>query len=134
MLVAMILPLVGIVGNVAHACGSYGGGIHGRTTSEVPLGESTLAINGIPYSTRAHWMRQANLALNAPCPFAAFGSVIVNHTSDSALGELVCTGANSNSVTGNPTLHGEPCSDTVSNGGRRRPGHVLMNSQERWQP
>ncbi|KAK0643839.1 cytosine deaminase, partial [Cercophora newfieldiana] len=63
--------------------------------------------NGIPFSTRAHWMRRANIALTAPCPFAAFGSVIVNHTATPGLGSLVCTGANSNSATGNPTLHGE---------------------------
>jgi len=66
-----------------------------------------LTINGIPFSTRAHWMRQANLALGHPCPFAAFGSIIVNHTSD-GLGELVCTGANSNRQTGNPIMHGIP--------------------------
>ncbi|KAK4197643.1 hypothetical protein QBC40DRAFT_350830 [Triangularia verruculosa] len=48
------------------------------------------------------------LALNHhPCPFAAFGSVIVNHTSSNPQGDLVCTGSNQNSVTGNPTLHGE---------------------------
>jgi len=70
------------------------------------ISDPNLSINGIPFSTRAHWMRQANLALNAPCPFAAFGSVIVNHTDTKSLGTLVCTGANSNSATGNPTLHG----------------------------
>ncbi|KAK1749804.1 cytidine deaminase-like protein [Echria macrotheca] len=74
---------------------------------QAPIGDPKLTINGIPFSTRAHWMRQANQALNAPCPFAAFGSVIVNHTASTGLGTLVCTGANSNSVTGNPTLHGE---------------------------
>ncbi|KAI1472011.1 uncharacterized protein F4812DRAFT_456112 [Daldinia caldariorum] len=51
-------------------------------------------------------MRQANLALGHPCPQAPFGTVIVNHTANSGLGELVCTGANSMSSTGNPTLHG----------------------------
>ncbi|KAL0943595.1 cytidine and deoxycytidylate deaminase zinc-binding region [Colletotrichum truncatum] len=51
-------------------------------------------------------MRQANLALPSPCPFAAFGSVIVNHTAG-GLGELVCSGANNNYLSGNPTLHGE---------------------------
>lgn len=57
--------------------------------------------------------KQANLflvfALSGPCPFAAFGSVIVNHTSQpiDSMGELVCIGANANSATGNPTLHGE---------------------------
>ena len=83
-------------------------GAHGRSlTQQLPLGDPKLTVNGIPFSTRAHWMRQANLALNAPCPFAAFGSVIVNHTATTGLGNLVCTGANSNSATGNPTLHGD---------------------------
>lgn len=68
-----------------------------------------LTINNIPYSTREHWMREANqalFALSGSCPFAAFGSVIVDH-SQSGLGELICIGANRNSKTGNPTLHGE---------------------------
>lgn len=105
-MLAVDIVLLGIVGDAALACTPQGGGILRRATSEIPLGGSTLSINGIPYSTRAYWMRQANLALNAPCPFAAFGAVIVNHTANSGLGELVCTGANSNSATGNPTLHG----------------------------
>jgi tRNA(Arg) A34 adenosine deaminase TadA len=70
----------------------------------------TPEINSIAPSTRAYWMRRANSALQdvtgTPCPFAAFGTVIVNHTSP-GLGELVCIGANSNSQYGNPTLHGE---------------------------
>ncbi|KAI0843757.1 cytosine deaminase [Hypoxylon sp. FL0890] len=74
---------------------------------QATIKESTLPINGIPSSTRAYWMRQANLALGEPCPYAAFGTVIVNHTGNSELGELVCAGANSISSTGNPTLHGE---------------------------
>jgi hypothetical protein len=81
-------------------------GHEGRSTHQAPIGDPKLSINGVPFSTRAHWMRQANIALNAPCPFAAFGSVIVNHTATTGLGTLVCTGANSNSATGNPTLHG----------------------------
>ncbi|KAI2620141.1 cytidine deaminase-like protein [Hypomontagnella submonticulosa] len=74
---------------------------------QLPIDESTRPINGIAFSTRAYWMRQANLALGHPCPTAAFGTVIVNHTGNSGLGELVCVGANSISSTGNPTLHGE---------------------------
>ncbi|GJC93343.1 FCY1p [Colletotrichum higginsianum] len=62
--------------------------------------------NGIDLVTRARWMRQANLALPDPCPFGAFGAVVVNHTVGGP-GELVCTGANGNRVSGNPTLHGE---------------------------
>lgn len=56
-------------------------------------------------------MRQTNAALEvvtgSPCPFAAFGTVIVNHTNTDGLGDLLCIGANENSRTGNPTLHGE---------------------------
>ncbi|KAJ0385875.1 hypothetical protein COL922a_005464 [Colletotrichum nupharicola] len=62
--------------------------------------------DGVDASTHAYWMRQANLALPNPCPFAAFGAVVVNHTAG-GLGELVCTGANNNQGSGNPTLHGE---------------------------
>jgi hypothetical protein len=54
-------------------------------------------------------MRRANEALSeiggSPCPFAAFGTAIVNHTA-STEGELICLGVNENSKTGNPTLHG----------------------------
>lgn len=70
-----------------------------------------LSINSVPHGTRAHWMRAANAALadvgGSPCPFAAFGSVVVNHTDADGPGQLVCVGANANSRTGNPTLHGE---------------------------
>ncbi|KAJ7060609.1 guanine deaminase [Mycena amicta] len=67
-----------------------------------------LSINATPSSTRAFWMRQANEALlsQSPCPFSAFGSVIVNHT-EPGMGELVCTGVNTKRQMGNPTLHGE---------------------------
>ncbi|KAM4066044.1 phospholipase/Carboxylesterase [Hirsutella rhossiliensis] len=77
---------------------------------QVGLGEPGLTIHGIPFSTRAHWMRQANEALyhvaRTPCPFEAFGTVIVNHTAG-GLGDLVCIGANMRSSTGDPTMHGE---------------------------
>ncbi|KAG5926467.1 hypothetical protein E4U42_003288 [Claviceps africana] len=66
-------------------------------------------VNNIRLSTRHHWMRQANEALlhvrGTPCPFNAFGSVIVNHTAG-GLGEMVCIGAN-DIASGNPTIHGE---------------------------
>jgi hypothetical protein len=64
----------------------------------------------IPFDTRAYWMRQANAALwqlSSPCPFAAFGSVVVNHTGTHGLGDLVCMGVNSMTSKGNPTLHGK---------------------------
>ncbi|KAJ5587175.1 guanine deaminase [Penicillium hispanicum] len=76
----------------------------------VTLADPTLMINGISFATRAHWMRRANEALGgisgSPCPFAAFGTVIVNHT-DSNTGKLICMGVNENGNTGNPSLHGE---------------------------
>lgn len=61
-------------------------------------------------TTREYWMQQAIQALHdlvSPCPFAAYGTVIVNHTSTSEKGDLVCIGANAVGSTGNPTLHGE---------------------------
>ena len=82
-------------------------------TAQQPISGTGLTVNGIPPSTRAHWMRAANNALVASgssCPFAAFGTAIVNHTSTTepgSLGDLICTGVNQNSLTGNPTLHGE---------------------------
>lgn len=55
-------------------------------------------------------MRQANAVLreltSSPCPFAAFGTVIVNHTDSEGLGELVCMGVNESGGVGNPVLHG----------------------------
>jgi hypothetical protein len=75
------------------------------------VSDPKMSINSVPFSTRAHWMRRANAALRdvtgSPCPFAAFGTVIVNHTDTDGLGDLVCIGANENSITGNPTLHGQ---------------------------
>lgn len=71
---------------------------------------STVDASDIPINVRDHWMRQAIHALDelvSPCPFAAFGTVIVNHTSLDGLGEVVCIGVNAASSTGNPTLHGE---------------------------
>jgi hypothetical protein len=57
-------------------------------------------------------MRRANAALAelaSPCLFAAFGSVVVNHTdmiSDSK-GKLVCMSVNQIMQKGNPTFHGK---------------------------
>lgn len=100
-LVASLLPLV----TIAHCHG-----LHRREDAQAPvLAKPGLTINNVPYSTRAYWMRRANQALadlSTPCPFAAFGSVIVNHTG-TGLGDEICIGANSNSALGNPTLHGE---------------------------
>jgi hypothetical protein len=86
--------------------------ISGTLAQQATIGNPKLSINNIPFSTRAYWMRQANAALSqlvSPCPFGAFGTVIVNHTApgEDGLGELVCMGANNISLTGNPTLHGK---------------------------
>ncbi|KAJ5895621.1 Cytidine and deoxycytidylate deaminase zinc-binding region [Penicillium taxi] len=81
----------------------------GFLPAQAIISDPALTINNIPFTTRAHWMRLANAALKisgSPCPFAAFGTVIVNHTDTSGLGELVCMGTNQNMATGNPTLHG----------------------------
>ncbi|KAJ5661316.1 guanine deaminase [Penicillium longicatenatum] len=76
----------------------------------MPLAHPSLMINGVSFETRIHWMRLANQALGglsgSPCPFAAFGTVVVNHT-ESTVGELICMGVNENSKTGNPSLHGQ---------------------------
>jgi hypothetical protein len=67
--------------------------------------------DAIPYETRVYWMRRAISALaelDSPCPFAAFGSVVVNHTDTSdPKGKLVCMGVNQAAHVGNPTLHGQ---------------------------
>ncbi|KAK5135484.1 hypothetical protein LTR08_005273 [Meristemomyces frigidus] len=77
----------------------------GATVATTPL-----EIVPISLRTREYWMREAVTALHglvSPCPFAAFGTVIVNHTSPDDLGDPICIGANAMSSTGNPTLHGE---------------------------
>jgi hypothetical protein len=73
--------------------------------------KNNLEDDPIHFETRAYWMRRANAALaelDSPCPFAAFGTVIVNHTDTSSNphGKLVCMDINQSLQTGNPTLHG----------------------------
>ena len=84
---------------------------HDYLHAENPLlPDSTTSADAIPFSTRAHWMRRAIQALEdagSPCPFYAFGTAIVNHTSTSDLGDLVCIGSNMVDSIGNPSLHGE---------------------------
>ena len=81
----------------------------GISPFEWPLPESTLRINGLSSTTRMLWMQRANEAVqdvnDTPCPFGAFGTVVVNHSTPEP-GELVCAGGNLNSKTGNPSLHG----------------------------
>ena len=104
-----MLQLLAVIFLVAYVtCGEHSGAP--GMGPELPLTSGHNTINGIPYSTRAYWMRRANEALAATgstCPFAAFGSVVVNHTDSSDVGQLLCSGANMNSATGNPTLRGK---------------------------
>lgn len=95
MLLLLITLLLGILATIAHA---------GFTIANSDQDMTGLVVNGIPPHKRIQYMRATNAALfqqSGPCPFAAFGAIIVNHTSDS----IVCTGANFR--TGDPTLHGE---------------------------
>ncbi|KAK0666809.1 cytidine deaminase-like protein [Cercophora samala] len=97
----LLLPSILLLVSTATAC------THSVSTSPPPS-PPKCHHNTIPLSVREHWIHQANaLALTHPCPFAAFGTVIVNHTSDNPQGTLICTGANQSSRMGNPTLHGE---------------------------
>ena len=84
----------------------------------------------VPLLVRRHWMREAKKFLFAanggsPCPFAAFGAAIVNHTSTvtgggdgdddgDEKGELICLGYNTVRRDGNPTLHGKLISARLS--------------------
>ncbi|KAL4885803.1 cytidine deaminase-like protein [Aspergillus karnatakaensis] len=91
---------------------------HPQLTVRTPHFDSNITI---PKSTREYWMRQTQQALldsPSPCPFAAFATVIVNHTGDNGLGDLICTGVNSGTRTGTQILHGEiaailNCSDVL---------------------
>ncbi|GAA6036260.1 hypothetical protein JCM8097_006864 [Rhodosporidiobolus ruineniae] len=69
--------------------------------------QNGLSLNGVPATSRTHWMRVANSAvrevLGEPCSHFPFGVAIVNTTSD----ELVCAAANRVGVTGDPSMHGE---------------------------
>ncbi|KAH8794664.1 cytidine deaminase-like protein [Hyaloscypha finlandica] len=87
-------------------------GYNQRHSHRVQSSQQALAPDTIPYDIRVYWMRRANAALAelaSPCPFGAFGSVVVNHTDTSSdpKGKLVCMSVNQNMQKGNPTLHGE---------------------------
>jgi len=99
-----MLCLAIILGIAAVAKGSAG---HGSANNHqvTPSHQS----DSIDLHTREHWMRVAVEALHvlkSPCPFEAFGAVVVNHTSG-GIGDAVCIGVNTISDDGNPTLHGE---------------------------
>jgi hypothetical protein len=85
---------------------------------------SSEDLDPIPLPIRQHWMRYTLSSLldltNTPCPHAAFGAAIVNHTAITwatedrdatqqgmGMGKLVCVGVNSVRRDGNPVLHGE---------------------------
>jgi len=101
------LTVIGAVSARQHAAH------HSLLFNQAPLQELETGSDGLPSSTRAHWMRvasSANLAISA-CPFAPYGTAVVNHTlslsNSSHLGELICTGVNDNHQSSNPTIHGE---------------------------
>jgi hypothetical protein len=82
-----------------------------RHTHPVQTSQQILSQDTTPFETRVYWMRRANAALvelESPCPFGAFGSVVVNHTDTSSdpKGKLVCMSVNQSMQKGNPTLHG----------------------------
>jgi tRNA(Arg) A34 adenosine deaminase TadA len=88
-------------------------GYYAWTAPQLPLASShrPQATDTLPYNVRAFWMKRAIQALDelvSPCPYEAFGAVIVNHTASfpGDIGDLICIGANAIS-SGNPTLHGE---------------------------
>jgi hypothetical protein len=87
----------------------YSNGL-GSRYSQKAMDEGRMTDDLVPFSTRAFWMRRANAVLeelsSSPCPFSPYGSVIVNHTGGSVLGELVCIGFNYVFEKGNPTGHG----------------------------
>jgi hypothetical protein len=81
---------------------------HREVLVQEPGADPKVTGDALPFTTRVHWMRRANAVLSelsSPCPFAAFGSVIVNHSDARGLGDVVCIGLNS-MEDGNPTLHG----------------------------
>ena len=112
-----------LVGQIVTA---HKGSSHTHHDNQAPL-QAAEVPNGydpIPIATREYWMRRANSVLveRSPCPFMAFGTVIVNHTASfpsieddhntihdykNDLGTEICTGINHNNSTGNPTLDGE---------------------------
>jgi tRNA(Arg) A34 adenosine deaminase TadA len=106
----MFLNFFSLVLASAFLCHSHATHLIKRDISQESILQPEISTHSIPFSTRAYWMRRANTALadlGNSCPFAAFGSVIVNHTDTTGLGQLIRIGANSNSAKGNPILHGE---------------------------
>ncbi|RSH94963.1 hypothetical protein EHS25_000048 [Saitozyma podzolica] len=65
-------------------------------------GSNPTHSGNVPYETDLHWMRKS-IDVMPPCHFNAYGSVIVNASSN----ELLCSGYNSQLEIGDPTEHGE---------------------------
>ncbi|EEY21456.1 FCY1p [Verticillium alfalfae VaMs.102] len=84
----------------------HDGHLRRLSTEQIPLVELPHSQKQINQDIRQYWVRQANEALSSPCPFAPFGTVIVNHTV-SGRGGIVCTGENTSHQSGNPIMHGE---------------------------
>jgi hypothetical protein len=107
----MLYPL-SILGLVLLALIHLTHGLSQRHSHPIQSSQQTISQDTVPYETRVYWMRRANEALSrleSPCPFAAFGSVVVNHTDTNSdpRGKLVCMSVNQNMQSGNPTLHGK---------------------------
>lgn len=106
----VFFALSGLTAARNHASHNY---LFGQQAFNPDTADANAGDDPLPYSTRTHWMQVASSANHAisPCPFAPFGTAIVNHTTSfldtSNKGSLICTGVNHNGLTGNPTLHGE---------------------------
>ncbi|KAL8372302.1 hypothetical protein RB595_001881 [Gaeumannomyces hyphopodioides] len=111
------------------------------TGSQAVIAPASQLSNADIQATREFWMRRAIAVLEeqtgSPCPFAAFGTVIVNHTADacsavgseqgcpSPAGTLVCAAVNAIGTTGDPTLHGEVAALRACVSDLQRPPHNL---------
>lgn len=109
----IILTIISSLALIGAVSARHDAALHSLLFNQAPLQTPDTSLDGLPSSTRAHWMRvasSANLVISA-CPFAPYGTAVVNHTlsfsSSSHLGDLICTGVNDNHQSGNPILHGE---------------------------
>lgn len=59
---AKLMNILLLLGSAIGLSVSHPHGHEGRSTHQAPIGDPKLSINGVPFSTRARWMRQANLA------------------------------------------------------------------------
>ncbi|KAL1590966.1 hypothetical protein WHR41_00321 [Cladosporium halotolerans] len=101
----MLFRALAVLAVTTAAAAAHGHDSHAHEQSILANDEITVNLD-----VREHWMRvaiQALYDLVSPCPFSAFGTAVVNHTSSTGPGELICIAANTIADDGNPTLHGE---------------------------